>query len=1538
MVNEFTGAFTYNLPVISIPGPSGSGYALALSYHSGTSPEEEASWVGYGWTLNPGSIIRNKRGFPDDDSSVVVKYWDRLPKNWTVSVGPKSNVEAFSTDIRNVSLGGSIRYNNYKGFSTSVGARLDNPGLAQLNYDYTDGNGSFSFAIDPPDIYDDLIEPILRGENGVSVRSSFGKRYAVDMAAQLFMHTFAENRSALNVSEYYGEECNFKISPQLCAAFLPVGSETGLQGGYSFQKNKAYDAPDGLKTFGYMYSGSAKDADMMDYYVEKESMYSPRDWFLGIPFSNADNFVASGAGVGGGFRLYSKRSGHFHPNTKSSDIGIFQLGPEVHAGPTNFGIGGDFGIGDHSLEVRRWGEPNANYRFPLGTEDDEPYYFRFDGDLGGSVQAANSDSPIQAGLNDDPAYGYMPFIPSDIKTPGTRPRSGRASYIGYHTNAEMMELPDPGCNSGLQGGVFYHAYNKNTTSRGWVNRTTQNVRSGIGEFEITSPAGMRYLYGLPVYSRMEKNLQFGLDGLDRSQIINNFIAHKSVTPATADVVVGEERDSPYASMYLLTETTTPDYIDRTNDGPTADDFGGYTRFSYQRGAGTTDKGGDGDLWYRWRVPYTGLQYDRRSLSDPKDDFGSVVMGEKELYYLDSIETKTHFAVFVTSDRNDAYEANHDELAASGGTAPTINAETNKSRKLDRIELYAKGNGTDSPTLVQTVHFEYDYMLSPGMPNAVANGGKLTLKKVWFEYNGITNARIAPYIFGYAYRPSTFYNTLPGDVRSMYDGVIRYGDSVTAQAQNPNYSPYCIDRWGSYQYDGAARYARFQTWLDQTPERSDFDPAAWQLKWIKLPSGGEIQVQYEQNDYRYVQDRAAMAMVSLKQNLAAGALNRFYLQVQNDLGVSDADIANPELVALRDTLQNRFVVHGEKMYFKFLYPLMGQTADFTNCLSEYISGYLSVNNVGIDPQGIYVDLKSPSDSSYSEPRDACLNLFNASRSGNLRFGSACEASAAGISDNMGIFELILSLLAKIGNDVSGNIATCQTSYINYGESYLRIPMTRAKRGGGVRVKRVLTYDPGIDAGAADAASLYGTEYIYQTDKGASSGVATNEPQTGREENALVEYLAKRKEQNWVERLVSGRDQEQFEGPLGESILPAPSVGYSRVVARNIFMGRTHPGFTVSEFNTARDFPFDKELPGGNVAGPAVNFTNISSEERWVPATKLNGVSYGKRKRWLTQGYRFIINAMHGQVKSVYTCAGDPRIPSTWVPIAGQEYEYFMPGEKVPMMYGMKDIRMEYPGKESEVVFDSRLVEEIKVNGAMEGDASVTLAFPPAFFGSAALSRMDYDESTAAVHVTTKVVHYPAIMKSVTTLKDGVKQVTENVGFDPATGSPVLQKTYDGYNGLALQQSSPHAGTIYAFSEPAYLHYPEMGQRAASERLKFSTTSDLVIEKWYDSTHYLNVRSLSPNVNLAADILSKLSGGDLIRVTTLGGEYRGVYQVGVIAGNRIQLLSNSYDLGIVGFPENVCIEILHSGRGNRLSAVAGAITTYGMPPTPVDHPHH
>src|SRR5690606_19306090 len=143
--------------------------------------------------------------------------------------------------------------------------------------------------------------------------------------------------------------------------------------------------------------------------------------------------------------------------------------------------------------------------------------------------------------------------------------------------------------------------------------------------------------------------------------------------------------------------------------------------------------------YKWRVPFlkNKANYNEGLKTDSKDDQGNYVYGAKELYYIKTIETKTHIAIFTISQRHDAYGVN-DESGAD------VNSATNSvSWKLDKIELYSIGeyyltNGNINPDKIpiKTAFFEYDYSLCPGVPNndlAGTNnqGGKLTLKKVYF---------------------------------------------------------------------------------------------------------------------------------------------------------------------------------------------------------------------------------------------------------------------------------------------------------------------------------------------------------------------------------------------------------------------------------------------------------------------------------------------------------------------------------------------------------------------------------------------------------------------------------------------------------------------------------------------------------------------------------------------------------------------------------------------------------------------------------------
>ena len=308
MVNEFTGDFTYNIPVINIPGPDGSGYSMSLSYHSGENVEGEASWVGYGWTLNPGAINRGKSGFPDDANGDEAKYFNDIPENWTVSAGlnVSASLEAFSIDgILGLSASHMARFNNYRGFSQVSGVNVSVlSGLASLGYSVNDGQGTYSANINPAALLD-LYSAMNNGTKNKSgqekkkaatkkdkevgyVKNMMEKKLksAIGTLSSYNLSDHQEISLPVNISPYEGHSMNFSANLQGTLTPLPVGLGLGVNGSYSVQKTKEYST----HVFGYMYSGNALDVPngQMDYSVEKESTFNKRDKYLSIPFSSAD--------------------------------------------------------------------------------------------------------------------------------------------------------------------------------------------------------------------------------------------------------------------------------------------------------------------------------------------------------------------------------------------------------------------------------------------------------------------------------------------------------------------------------------------------------------------------------------------------------------------------------------------------------------------------------------------------------------------------------------------------------------------------------------------------------------------------------------------------------------------------------------------------------------------------------------------------------------------------------------------------------------------------------------------------------------------------------------------------------------------------------------------------------------------------------------------------------------------------------------------------------------------------------------------------
>ncbi len=1618
MVNEFSGQFTYNLPVVDIPGPNGSGYAMSLSYHSGLSPEEDASWVGYGWSLNPGAINRSKRGFPDDYHKEKVTYYNKTKKNETFSIGYYLSAQAFSGDLT-FGLNSMLRFNNHTGYSVVQGFSVDAFGIASLAYNIDDGYGKFSASINWTGILNKAtgidkklakeLEGIGFSEASASKavsRTGSNINNAIDKYG-IYLMTSPPNPT--NTLKSYSKSYNVRFGlTGSVVPFIPaeIGPTAGITGNYTWQKGIDKETID---TYGYMYSGAAEGDDdaMMDYFTEKEAPYTKRDRFLGIPFSNADIFSLSGEGLGGGFRLFNRRVGTFRPNAKESDTKLFNIGLELGVGFAN-GFGADASAGNQDVIVKEWkGVQSNQYRFAShddvgsGEYDGEPYYFRFTNDMGGKVAFAQSDEPYRA----DITSLKLPSLNTDSIEYYMNERSGRSSYIAYTTNEDMLSTI---------ASIHYKSYTKDPKLlSGLVKRDDPAIAKGVGEIATFNTNGLRYVYGLPVYARNERNLVFtkfrDWDPRDPRRIAS--YQHES----DDTYVNGEVRKAPYASMYLLTEITTDDYIDRTYDGPTADDFGGYTKFSYRRSAGSQDKIEAGDAasqhWYKWRSPYTGYHFNPGKLADGRDDFASVASGEKELYYLFASETKTHAAYFITNktdtviqingkslhlkgsgqERMDAYEAYRgdpseetnerisgqpwDKLLTGydgqwktefqgkffGGRhhgqkfitqSDVENVTPNKSEYLERIEVYAKDTDGFPATQTKRVHFEYDYELmwadygywtridtirglfgqpidykydtiyahptslnsAVGLTNDIPAShkaervgsyryGKLTLKRVWSEYEGTFSAKISPYEFEYTYRHS---DSLDASVPAQYSSIIKANNGLSELDQNPRYTYHDIDRWGNYRKWGDLRTYRHQAHVDQTPA-GGFDPAAWHLKVVRLPSGGEIQVQYEQHDYSYVQDRPAMAYVRLHgQQHLSGNKYRYFLDVENDLNYTQMN----KKKRLQRLMDDVFRTGGEKIFFRYLYKFKecGAAVDiesFPGGLNDYVSGYSDVKEVGIDGATgrLYVDL----DGDYS-PNSLASEFAKVNKIGKLNCNSPNEDL-----DDVNAFsqEFWLELLkflpgaALVYQGLDALFGSSAEPYRKH--SYLRIPL-RSKKGGGVRVKRVLMYDKGLEAGDA---VLYGSEYRYEmADKDGtiiSSGVATNEPAGARGENSLVRALVHRDEKSWEDKLIAGKDLDQFEGPLGESLLPAPSVGYARVVVKNIHEGQTGSGFVVSEFHTARDFPMQ------------VRHTSIRQEQQ-TPNPILEILSsVSVSNYWLTQGYSFIVNTMHGQVKRIASYGGQYNDAESWYLAEAVDYDYFKPGESIPMFNGVgESVSFEQPGKEMEVVVESRQVLDTYDNHEVTFDAGFTIpgaVFFPLPFGTLAY-RYSGSERKLHSHVTAKLISYPVVRKGLRTYKDGVVHREQYLAFNPENGAPLMIASSDGYDGLDLEQSGDHTGSYVSYTLPATLYYPELGQKASNDGYYAGNVS-------YDAiTH--EVSSLGSTAKFSVGDLVELSQGIVSPPSTVYG----VFHVTAVGGSTLSLQPLSFSPAML--TGTVGLRVQRSGRRNLLALNAGSLMRYGVSP--------
>ena len=244
------------------------------------------------------------------------------------------------------------------------------------------------------------------------------------------------------------------------------------------------------------------------------------------------------------------------------------------------------------------------------------------------------------------------------------------------------------------------------------------------------------------------------------------------------------------------------------------------------------------------------------------------------------------------------------------------------------------------------------------------------------------------------------------------------------------------------------------------EYNTFDPAAWQLKQIKLPSGGEILIEYEQKDYAYVQDRSPMVMTSLTDYNESNINSKpTYTINTKDLGITTEEDLNELFIKMNDL----YITKGEKIYFKFLYKIVGDgMPDLDDNLSEYIHGYAKVETIEKVGLNIKVTLTANKGSDRIEvPRQACYDFYstqrmNKNKSDAISFEDRYQEKIERLAEDDVPSPLILlgtlpPMMVEMGpfffqfNEYGIPDINNSGKTLNKALSFLRIPTIKAKKG-------------------------------------------------------------------------------------------------------------------------------------------------------------------------------------------------------------------------------------------------------------------------------------------------------------------------------------------------------------------------------------------------------------------------------------------------------------------------------------------------------------
>lgn len=361
MVDLFTGDFKYNIPLMDVDG-----YPLNISYHAGQNMESEASWVGLGWSLNPGVLNRVVKGLPDDflgeqiESRTNIKPFAQMGVGYQFSAWIGANMNYANTGVGGkVGANGAVvlSYNNYKGYGLEiemdahaslttraggvymtngggVGMSLSSQDGGTLSYNHSHGVG-VSFELPYGTAANIGVNygegKSINTRSGAATKSTFGGASVgvggVNISATIshvlpvgpvsyaprISNDFLAGGMGLSVKAGLWGDVKFQLNGYTLPFSVNGGLLMGFKGFYNLSKLK--DKNRSLPAYGYLYAEKAPTNSLMDFNRFRDGSIFEQTPNISLSSQTYDIFSASGQGIGSNFRAFRSDNGTNHDNT-----------------------------------------------------------------------------------------------------------------------------------------------------------------------------------------------------------------------------------------------------------------------------------------------------------------------------------------------------------------------------------------------------------------------------------------------------------------------------------------------------------------------------------------------------------------------------------------------------------------------------------------------------------------------------------------------------------------------------------------------------------------------------------------------------------------------------------------------------------------------------------------------------------------------------------------------------------------------------------------------------------------------------------------------------------------------------------------------------------------------------------------------------------------------------------------------------------------------------------------------------------------------